>query len=72
MAMRLSDLNDYSTAVAVTPTVQPVAPTYVPNVAATQTLMRRGYNGLALSELPQRERARVQLNGLGELVQVVT
>lgn len=70
--MRLSDLNEYSTAVAVTPTVQPLAPNYVPSVAATQALMRRGYNGLALSEFPDRERARVRLNGLGELVQVVT
>jgi len=73
MAMRLSDLNEYSTAVAVTPSIQPVSPTYVPTVAATQTLMRRGSNGLALSEFPTRERERMQrLNGLGELVQVVT
>lgn len=73
MAIRLSDLNEYSTAVAVTPSVQPVSASYVPTVAATHALMRRGSNGLALSEFPTRERARLQrLNGLGELVQVVT
>jgi len=73
MAMRLSDLNEYSTAVAVTPSIQPVSPTYVPATAATHALMRRGCNGLALSEFPTRERERMQrLNGLGELVQVVT
>ena len=72
MAIRLSDLNEYSATVAVRPAPQPVAPNYVPDVAATHALMRRGYNGLALSEYPEQERARVQLNGLGELVQVVT
>lgn len=73
MSIRLSDLNEYSTAVATTPSVQPVSSSYVPTVAATEALMRRGGNGLALSEFPTRERERLQrLNGLGELVQVVT
>jgi hypothetical protein len=73
MAIRLNDLNDYSTAVALRPALQPLVAPTVPVVAATQALMRRGENGLALSEIPGNQPTRrVRLNGLGELVQVVT
>lgn len=66
--MRLSDLRDYSTAVAVTPSVQPLPNFVVPTAYATQALMRRGENGLAVRETPNN----TSLAGLGELVQVVT
>lgn len=71
MAFRLSDLNEYSMAVAVAPGVQPLPSLTVPNVYAQQALTQRGQNGLALSECGQR-RVQTRLNGLGELVQVVT
>lgn len=70
MAIRLSDLRDYSTGVAVSPAVQPLPGVVVPSSYAAQALMRRGENGLSLSEMPGER--RVRLNGLGELVQVVT
>ena len=73
MAIRLNDLNDYSTAVAARPVLQPLVAPVVPMTAATHALMRRGENGLALSEIPgDRPVRRTYLNGLGELVQVVT
>lgn len=72
MAIRLSFISDYSTGVAVQPAVQPLVNAPVPTTYATQALMRRGENGLALSEIPGERRVRSALNGLGELVQVVT
>lgn len=68
MAIRLSDLNEYSTAVAVRPAAQPLPRPVVPDVYAQQALMRRGENGLAVRETPRQG----NLAGLGELVQVVT
>jgi len=73
MTMRLSELNEYSVGVAREPTgVRQLPQDFVPPMQpAREALMRRSYaNGLALSE--QSAGQGVALNGLGELVQVVT
>ena len=69
MTVRLSEVGEYSQAVAVRPNLPEVA-NVVPTRAAQQALSRRRFGGLALTEVNRRESA--SLSGLGELVQVVT
>ena len=72
MSIRLSDVGEYSQAVAENTGRARPAQNVVPMTYAREALTRtRGPHGLALTEeggQPQR----VRLNGLGELVQVVT
>lgn len=71
MNVRLSEVGEYSQAVAENGSRARQVPGAVPLVAARDALKQtRGSHGLALTENEGRPGTR--LNGLGELVQVVT
>ncbi len=70
--MRISELREYTQQNAANaPAAREVASNYVPNAAASAALRRSYGNGLAMTETGPT-RAPTRLNGLGELVQVVT
>lgn len=69
MSIRLNELREYSQRVVTRVAPRELPNDYTPNAAAAAAL-RRGGNGLALTETSTEE--PVRLGGLGELVQVVT
>lgn len=70
MNVRLSEVGEYSQAVAENGSRARQVPTAVPMTAAKAALQTRGAHGLAVTE--DRGQPLARLNGLGELVQVVT
>lgn len=73
MAIRLSDVGEYSQAFAQNGSVAPQVPAGSPApMVAAKYALTRGPHGLALTEVRGPTRVRQTQNGLGELVQVVT